>query len=88
MIYQYRTQGTCSRMITLDVEENGTINKVEFLGGCPGNTVGVCSLATGRKAGEIADLCRGIPCRDKGTSCPDQLARFIDGLVAENRIQG
>ncbi len=86
MIYQYRTSGTCSRMITLDVADDGTINNVEFLGGCPGNTVGVCALAKGRKASEVADLCRGIPCRDKGTSCPDQLARFIDALAAEDKL--
>lgn len=87
MIYQYRTSGTCSRMITIDVDDDGTVNNVEFLGGCPGNTLGVCALAKGRKAGEVADLCRGIPCRDKGTSCPDQLARFIDGLVADNLVK-
>ncbi|MDE6125565.1 MAG: TIGR03905 family TSCPD domain-containing protein [Muribaculaceae bacterium] len=88
MIYEYSTSGTCSRKITLDVADDGTISNVEFLGGCPGNTLGVCTLAKGRKASEIAGLCRGIPCRDKGTSCPDQLARFIDTLVAENRIKG
>lgn len=87
MIYQYRTNGTCSRMISIDLADDGTINNVEFLGGCPGNTLGVCTLAKGRKASEVADLCRGIPCRDKGTSCPDQLARFIDQLAAEKVIK-
>lgn len=37
MKYQYRTQGTCSQMITLDVEDN-IVKSVEFFGGCHGRS--------------------------------------------------
>ena len=77
MIYQYKTQGTCSRAIAVDVDEDGVINEIYFEGGCNGNLQGVSALAKGRKAGDIIHLLEGIPCADKPTSCPDQLARAL-----------
>ncbi len=44
-----------------------------FVGGCPGNTVGVAKLAVGRKVEDVIALLKGIQCRN-GTSCPDQLS--------------
>ena len=34
-------------------------------------------MVVGRKADDVKELLRGIPCRG-ATSCPDQLARAID----------
>ena len=34
---EYTTKGVCSRKIDIDVED-GKIIKVQFLGGCSGNT--------------------------------------------------
>lgn len=73
---RYKTYGTCSREIVLDVE-NGVVAHCEFIGGCRGNTQGVAALAIGRKASEVASLLKGIQCRN-GTSCPDQLARALE----------
>ena len=36
MKYTYNTHGTCSRVITFDINDN-IITNVEFIGGCPGN---------------------------------------------------
>ena len=33
--YSYITQGTCSRQIDIDVDDNGCVQNVSFMGGCP-----------------------------------------------------
>ena len=76
MTYTYKTQGTCSRSITVTVED-GVVRAVAFEGGCNGNTQGVARLAVGRPVGEVIDLLSGIRCGFKPTSCPDQLARAL-----------
>ena len=72
---EYITHGTCSRKIIFDIE-NGVVTKCEFIGGCPGNTVGVSKLVIGLTPEQIIDKLEGIPCRS-GTSCPDQLAQAM-----------
>lgn len=74
-MFQYKTQGTCSMAINLEINE-GIITHCEFIGGCRGNTQGVAKLAIGRKAEEVAADLEGIQCRG-GTSCPDQLSKAI-----------
>ena len=79
MRYTYEPKGVCSMQMVIDInEEDDTINSVEIIGGCPGNTVGVATLAKGRKVDEVISLLKGIPCRNRGTSCPDQLARALE----------
>jgi len=75
----YKTSGTCSRYIDLEIED-GIIKSVEFEGGCSGNTQGVAKLVTGMDAAEAAKRLSGIKCGFKGTSCPDQLAKAIEQL--------
>ena len=75
-MYNYRTRGTCSREVRFEVQ-GGIISKVQFVGGCAGNTQGVSRLAVGRTIEEVIDTLRGIQCRN-GTSCPDQLAQALE----------
>lgn len=75
-MYSYKTRGTCSREIRFDVDD-GIVSKVQFVGGCAGNTQGVSRLAVGRKVEEVIDILSGIQCRN-GTSCPDQLAQALE----------
>ncbi len=76
MHYQYRTKGTCSTAI--DVELDGDVVKaVSFTGGCDGNLQGVSRLVTGRTVDEVEQTLSGIRCGRKPTSCPDQLARAV-----------
>lgn len=82
-MYQYKTHGTCSQQILIDVDGD-TIANVEFIGGCTGNTQGVARLARGRKIDEVIALCKGIQCRG-GTSCPDQLARALEQIQARRK---
>lgn len=73
---EYKTQGTCARMIVLDVEE-GVITDCKFVGGCAGNTQGVAALVKGMKVDEAVTRLKGIRCGFKPTSCPDQLATAL-----------
>ena len=73
----YYTQGTCSRAIRFEVDDNQIVTACEFEGGCPGNTQGVARLVIGKRAQDVIAMLKGIPCGDKGTSCPDQLARAL-----------
>jgi len=76
-MYHYKTRGTCSTQIDLDIDENGIITSCAFINGCRGNTQGLARMVIGRKADEVKELLRGIPCRGN-TSCPDQLSRAIE----------
>lgn len=81
MNYQYQTSGTCSRLINFEINEDGTIGDVSFVGGCHGNQQGISALVRGMKAEEAVKRLKGIRCGAKPTSCPDQLACAIDGAL-------
>ena len=81
MTYTYRTQGVCARGITFEIED-GIIQRVEFEGGCSGNTQGVARLAEGMSAADAVEKLRGIRCGFKPTSCPDQLAKALEQALA------
>ena len=77
-MYTYKTKGTCSSQILIEVEGD-IIRKVEFVNGCRGNTQGVARLAENRNIDEVIALCKGIQCRGT-TSCPDQLACALEEI--------
>jgi len=69
----------CSRQI--DIELDGeTIRRVQYTGGCHGNTQGVGALVAGMKKADVITRLEGIDCKGRGTSCPDQLARALKML--------
>jgi len=76
----YPTQGTCSKLIDITVDDEGRIEDVHFLGGCNGNLQGICALIKGQKANEVKQRLNGILCGSKATSCPDQLARALSEM--------
>lgn len=75
--FVYATHGTCSRSIEVELDDDGTIISVKFIGGCSGNTQGVAALVRGMKASDAISKLEGIRCGSKGTSCPDQLATAL-----------
>lgn len=79
---QYKTSGTCSQMISYDLED-GIVKNVSFLGGCNGNLKGIGSLVEGMKAEDVIEKLKGIKCGMKSTSCPDQLARALEAELAK-----
>lgn len=66
----------CSKQIDVKIK-NGVVQKVEFTGGCPGNTQGVERLVAGMKVKDAVDKLQGIDCAGRGTSCPDQLVQAL-----------
>lgn len=52
MKINYRTQGTCSSNIEIEVE-NDIITDVHFTGGCNGNLKGISSLVKGMKVDDV-----------------------------------
>lgn len=84
MTFKYKTQGTCSQQITIDVDESTkTINSVSFLGGCNGNLKGISALVQGKNIDEVIGTLKGINCGFRGTSCPDQLARALESIKGQ-----
>lgn len=73
--------GVCSRRIEIEISvKSRTVRNCRFVGGCPGNTAGVCALLKGMKVADAVKRLEGIPCGGKDTSCPDQLARVLKSL--------
>ena len=77
----YITKATCSSKIHFNVEDN-LVKDVSFESGCPGNLQGISSLVEGMHISDVISKLRGIPCGQKGTSCPDQLARALEQYQA------
>ncbi|GAA6530062.1 TSCPD domain-containing protein [Segatella asaccharophila] len=77
---RYKTHGTCSVWIDVDVDDHGNVGNVRFTGGCEGNAKGICSLIRGMKATEVKNRLKGILCGKRPTSCPDQLAHALEEM--------
>lgn len=74
----------CSKQIDIEIKGD-SVQKVSFTGGCNGNTQGVSSLCQGMKTDELVKRLRGIDCKGKGSSCPDQLARALEIALEDER---
>ena len=81
--YTYCPQGTCSKLIEIDIDNDGILQDVHFLGGCHGNLQGIGALVRGMKVDDIIAKLAGIRCGYKNTSCPDQLARALTQYKAQ-----
>ena len=75
--HNYKTNGTCSRSIAFELDEEKRVHNVSFQGGCHGNLQGIGKLVEGMSAEEIITRCAGIRCGFKATSCPDQLSQAL-----------
>lgn len=84
MEYRYTPEGVCSREIITEIEGD-IIKSVKIIGGCPGNTLGISVMAEGKNIDEVIKKLKGIPCGNRGTSCPDQLAKSLEKIKEEMR---
>lgn len=75
-MYRYYTSGVCAKAIVMDIEDD-ILKDVVFEGGCAGNLIGIKHLIEGKTIDEIIEILQDIPCKDRGTSCPDQLAKAL-----------
>lgn len=78
---EYKTKGTCSRVISFDLDENNIIHNCKFEGGCNGNLKGISKLVEGRNANEVVSLLKGNTCGPRSTSCPDQLSIALEQAI-------
>ena len=81
MKHTYTTMGVCSRQITFEIDDEGKLHNVSFLGGCNGNLKAIGRLVEGKDASEIAEVLKGNQCGPRPTSCADQLARAIKEVL-------
>jgi uncharacterized protein (TIGR03905 family) len=81
-MFVYKTHGTCSKQIQLEIQD-GIITSCKFIGGCSGNAQGISRMVVGQKAEDVAKLLAGIPCQGN-TSCPDQLAKAIEAYLQKD----
>lgn len=71
----------CSKQIDIQIDmKTKTIKSCSFTRGCPGNALGLCKLLTGMSVAKAIKDLKGIPCSNRGTSCPDQFARVLESL--------
>lgn len=79
--YTYKTAGTCSRQIDIDLDGK-IIKNIAFTGGCNGNLNGISSITRGMNACDVINRFSGIKCGAKSTSCPDQLSKALKQALA------
>ena len=74
--FDYLTENTCSRVISMDLDGN-VVHNISFLGGCNGNLKTTSLLLEGWTVDEIEKKLTGISCGGRPTSCSDQLAKAV-----------
>ena len=84
MELDYRTRGTCSSSIHVELDGR-KIKRVVFTGGCNGNLQGISRLVVGMNAQDAIERMKGIHCGPKPTSCPDQMAHALEEALAAER---
>lgn len=74
MGYIYKTKGTCSTLIEVELDGN-VVKYVKFTGGCNGNLQAIPKLVEGLTIEQVEEKIGGISCNGRATSCGDQLAK-------------
>lgn len=74
--FDYLTENTCSKVISLDLDGD-TVRNIQFTGGCDGNLKTIPVLLDGWSVDQIEEKLTGIICGRRGTSCADQLAKAV-----------
>ncbi len=81
--YTFIPMGVCSKRIDLDIDSEGRVHNIAFLGGCNGNLKSIASLCEGMQAEEVVKRLNGITCGFKPTSCGDQFAKNLAAALKE-----
>ncbi|WP_272699686.1 TIGR03905 family TSCPD domain-containing protein [Desulfovibrio sp. Fe33] len=68
--------GVCTKEIDF-VVDNGSIDYVNFSGGCEGNLKAIASMIEGMNVDFVLDRFSGITCGSKSTSCMDQFCHAL-----------
>ena len=84
MHHDYKTEMTCSQMISFDLDDN-VVSNIQFLGGCNGNLKAISKLVDGWTVEKIEEYLKGNLCGQRPTSCADQLARAVRKAYDEEK---
>lgn len=76
MTITYKTKGTCSTKMKIEVE-NDIIVSLAVENGCAGNLQGISRLVAGMRVEDVIARLDGIKCGARGTSCPEQLVKAL-----------
>ncbi len=76
----YEPKGICAKKIEFDYED-GKIYNIKFEGGCPGNLKAISKLCDGKDMKYVVEVLEGNTCRNKPTSCADQLTKAIKEVM-------
>ena len=74
------SSNVCSRLIEIEAANN-RIEFVNIVGGCHGNLQGIASLLKGMNINDAISKLKGIDCKGRGTSCPDQISEALSQLL-------
>ena len=86
MKYNFQPRGVCSRMITLDVEDN-KIKSCAFMGGCHGNLQGISSLVKGMNVDEAIAIHEAVAGRMQDSyGIGTHLTCDVDNVKAMNIV--
>lgn len=80
--YTYLPEGVCSQEIEIELSGD-RVSRIEFIKGCDGNTHGIENLVKGMLVSEVIEKLKGIDCKGRGTSCPDQLAKALESATTK-----
>ena len=81
--FKYIPNGVCAKELLFSID-NDIIIDAKTIGGCPGNSQGISILIKGMNIDEVIAKLKGINCANRGTSCPDQIARALEQYKKEN----
>lgn len=84
--YSFQPQGVCTRQITFDIDDDGKLRNVRFVGGCPGNLLAIGKLVEGADPKNVASILKGNDCGGRGTSCADQLAIALTAALEKANV--
>ena len=84
----FKPEGVCAKYIKVIISENEENNKEDniikkaiFMGGCPGNAVGLSLAIEGRSGKSVMNMLRDVKCGSKDTSCPAQLSKALEEYI-------
>ena len=85
-MFEFTTQGTCSKKIFVELDGK-KIKSVAFEGGCNGNLKAIGKLVKDHDMDEIIPILRGNLCRNKNTSCADQLTYALEEAYKAEQVK-
>ena len=83
MTYTYIPKGVCSRKMTVELNDDHTIQAVRVEGGCNGNLKAISKLVAGQPVDHIVEMLEGNTCGPRKTSCADQMTRALREAQAQ-----